>query len=153
LKGKRSKSREAALKVLYQIDITKDKPEKALAVFFKTQRFPISAQAFTASLVEGTASHLKEVDARLKEHASNWALDRMAVVDRNVLRLGVYELMFEQETPPKVAINEAVELAKRFGSADSSKFVNGVLDAIHKLMIQKEKTPSDPLKAPAGSSS
>jgi len=145
LRGKRSKAREAALKLLYQLDITQGEVAPALAGFFKSHRMNSGAQSFATELVSGTREKLTEIDALLAKHATNWSLDRMAVVDRNVLRLSVYELFFSAETPPKVVINEAVELAKRFGSLDSSKFVNGVLDSIHKL----EKKPQ-PEKSPVG---
>lgn len=132
MRGSRSKAREAALKVLYQLDVTKDSPEEALAIFFRHHRVSVSSQPFVMRLVKGAIEHLPEIDAFLTKYATNWALSRMAMVDRNILRLSTFELLFDQETPPKVVINEAVELAKQFGAADSSKFVNGVLDSIHK---------------------
>lgn len=132
MRGRRSQARETALKVLYQLDITKDPIQEGLENFFRHHRAPVSSQPFIRALVEGTIQRLAEIDALLAKHATNWAVNRMAIVDRNILRLGVFELVFGQETPPKVAINEAVELAKRFGTNDSGKFVNGVLDSIHK---------------------
>ena len=132
MRGKRSQAREAALKVLYQLDITKDAPEEGLKNFFQHHRVTVSSQPFVASLVEGTVKQVDQIDTLLAKHATNWAVDRMAIVDRNILRLGTFQLVFGHETPPKVAINEAVELAKRFGTTDSGKFVNGVLDSIHK---------------------
>ena len=132
MRSKRSHARELALKILYQLDITRDPPEKGIAIFFRHHRVPVNSQVFVTELVQGTRLHLADIDGILAKHATNWSLDRMAMVDRNILRMGVFELLFSQETPPKVAINEAVELAKIFGTADSSKFVNGVLDAIHK---------------------
>ena len=92
--------------------------------------------AFARELVAGVRQHREEVDARLEETAANWSLKRMAATDRNVLRLGAYEL-FHSDTPARVAIDEAVELAKRFGSAQSSQFVNGILD---KVMHHKERS-------------
>ena len=130
--GNRSRAREAALKTLYQMDVTRDSPAEALKIFFRHHRVAVSSQPFVARLVEGTTQHLAEIDPLLRRHATNWTLERMAIVDRNILRLGAYELLYETETPPKVVINEAVDLAKRFGTADSGKFVNGVLDSIHK---------------------
>ena len=106
--------------------------ETALKIFFRYHRVPLGSQEFVTGLVQGTLEHLAEIDERLSRYATNWPLPRMAVVDRNILRMGSYELLFGEETPPKVVINEAVELAKRFGTADSGKFVNGVLDSIHK---------------------
>ena len=130
--GNRSRAREAALKTLYQMDVTRDAPAEALKIFFRHHRVALSSQPFVARLVEGTTQHLTEIDPLLRRHATNWTLERMAIVDRNILRLGAYELLYETQTPPKVVINEAVDLAKRFGAADSGKFVNGVLDSIHK---------------------
>lgn len=132
MRGKRSRARETALKVLYQLDLTRDPPEQGLKIFFRDHRIPVDSQPFVTRLVQGTVSHLSEIDHLFAKYATNWALGRMAVVDRNVLRMGVFELLFDNETPPKAVINEAVELAKRFGTADSGKFVNGVLDSIHK---------------------
>lgn len=132
MKGNRSRAREAALKTLYQMDVTGDSPLDALRIFFRHHRVPLSSQPFVTKLVEGTAQRLAEIDPMIRRHATNWTLERMALVDRNILRLGVYELLHETDTPPKVIINEAVDLAKRFGAADSGKFVNGVLDSIHK---------------------
>ena len=130
--GRRSQARETALKILYQLDLTKDPPEEGLKIFFRRHRVPLNSHPFIIQLVQGTIGHQEEIDPLLKRYATNWSLHRMAVVDRNILRLGCFELLFGDETPPKVAIDEAVELAKRFGTEDSGKFVNGVLDSIHK---------------------
>ena len=132
MRGKRSQSREAALKVLYQLDVTKDSPKEGLRIFFRHHRIPVDSQPFVENLVQGTVSRLSEIDKLLAKHTTNWRVDRMSIVDRNILRLAVFELLYGAETPPKVVINEAVELAKRFGSAESGKFVNGVLDSVHK---------------------
>ncbi len=138
--GRRSKAREAALKILYQLDITKDSPEEGIKIFYRQHRIPVSSKNFVERLVKGTVGHLSEINALLTQYATNWSLSRMAVVDRNVLRLGTFELLFGNETPPKVVINEAVELAKRFGTPDSGKFVNGVLDSIHKAKVGEPKS-------------
>ena len=132
MRGKRTQAREAALKILYQLDITKDSPEEGLKIFFQHHRVAVGSQDFVTKLVEGTIAHLSEINELLSKYATNWSLDRMPMVDRNILRLSTFELIFGNETPPKVIINEAVELAKRFGTPDSGKFVNGVLDSIHK---------------------
>lgn len=132
MKGSRSKAREAALKTLYQMDVTGDAPVDALKIFFRHHRVALGSQEFVTRLVEGTAQRMAGLDELIRKHATNWTLERMAIVDRNILRLAAYELLHETETPPKVVINEAVDLAKRFGAADSGKFVNGVLDSIHK---------------------
>ena len=87
-------------------------------------------QRFARELVDGVLEHRSEIDERIKSVAENWDLARMAVVDRNVLRLGVYELVHRRDIPPKVTINEAIDLAKRYGTAESGTFVNGILDRI-----------------------
>lgn len=148
MRGSRSKAREAALKVLYQMDVTKDSPEEALIIFFRHHRVSVSSQPFVTKLVKGTIEHLPEIDAFLTKYATNWTLSRMAMVDRNILRLSTFELLFDHnETPPKVILNEAVELAKEFGAADSSKFVNGVLDSIHKAEASGAASDSRSRKA------
>ncbi len=140
MRGKRSQARETALKILYQLDVTKDPIEQGIKIFFRHHRVPIASQPFVVGLVQGTIARRQEIDALLAKHATNWTVERMSMVDRNILRLAVFELMFGNETPPKVVINEAVELAKRFGAADSGKFVNGVLDSIHKSEQQPSPT-------------
>ena len=133
---KRTLSRELALKILYQSDITNKSISVAIEDFFKDEETKEQAVIeYTRRLVLGVGEHLNEIDKKISEYAANWELKRMAVIDRNVLRLGVFELKFESDVPPKVTINEAVELAKKYGDIDSSKFINGVLDKIHKTEL------------------
>ena len=141
---KRTKSREYALQMLYQIDLTRADARQTLETFSARQAVSDDIKVFAAQLVEGTLRHLEEIDRLIAAHANNWEIGRMAVVDRNILRLGVYELLYEADVPPKVCLNEAVELAKRFGDEESSKFVNGILDAIHKTHVRRAEPPSDP---------
>jgi N utilization substance protein B len=129
---KRTKSREYALQMLYQMDIRHVAPEQLMVEFWQSHEPESEVKAFANELFEGTARHLQEIDPLIATHADNWELKRMAVIDRNILRLGVFELLHLSASPPKVCINEAIELAKRFGDADSGKFINGILDAIHK---------------------
>lgn len=130
---KRTKARECALQMLYQLDIRHDAaPKQIIEEFWQEDASAEEVRSFANQLVEGTVQHRPQLDALIASHASNWNLPRMAVIDRNILRLGTYELLHAQDVPPKVCINEAVELAKRFGDEDSGKFINGVLDAIHK---------------------
>ena len=131
---KRTLAREYALQVLYQIDITRDLPDSALLNFWQAhseEKIDDSIKDFTTDLVKGVADQIKTIDQRISQYATNWQLERMAVVDRNILRLGSFELLFRDDIPPKVAINEAVDLAKRFSGIEAGKFVNGVLDKIH----------------------
>jgi transcription antitermination factor NusB len=129
---KRSRAREFALQVLYQMDITGDNYDTCLDNFWQAQAGKIDAEIenFANELVCGVAQNLEAIDARISQHATNWQLKRMAVVDRNILRLGSYELMFRPDIPPKVSLNEAVELAKKYSGLEAGKFVNGVLDKI-----------------------
>ena len=138
---KRSVARECALKILYQIEMTSRTPENALFAFWEQEEeHPEDVRDFAAKIVLGIYENLAHIDEKLGEYATNWQLNRMAVIDRNVLRMGLYELKFNSDIPPKVAINEAVELAKKYGDHDSSKFVNGILDKVHK----KEISPVGP---------
>ncbi|MBM3246331.1 MAG: transcription antitermination factor NusB [Candidatus Omnitrophica bacterium] len=134
---KRSLSREFALQVLYQLDITRDKEDAALAGFWQElsqEDAEQSVKDFTAELVKAVAQNLAVIDAKIAQFATNWQLKRMAVVDRNILRLGCCELMFRDDIPAKVSINEAVELAKRYSGREAGKFVNAILDKIKQEM-------------------
>lgn len=128
---KRTMARECALKILYAVDITKDDYTKCADTFWKdNEGCGADTRRYADSLVEGVARNLGRIDETISESATNWQLKRMAVVDRNILRFAVYELLFAGGIPPKVAMNEAIDIAKKYGDADSGKFVNGILDKI-----------------------
>lgn len=128
---KRTAGREYALQALYQIHITQNSAEDVLKDFWENhEEVDGESREFTEQLVTGTVEHLTHLDEVIKKYAENWNLDRMAVVDRNILRLAAYELLYAADIPPKVSINEAVNLAKKFSQGDSGKFVNGILDRI-----------------------
>ena len=129
---KRTKARELALKLLYQIDITREDFPATLGHFWQEHRVPKAVKEFATQIAQGAVGNLGQIDGVISKYAQNWQLKRMAVIDRNILRLGCFELLFLADVPPKVSINEAVELAKRYGDTESSKFVNGILDKIHK---------------------
>jgi len=145
---KRTKAREYALQMLYQVDLTHATPQQTIQDFWTHHHAPHDIRDFATRLVQGTLEHLDEIDRLIATHANNWQISRMAVVDRNILRLGAYELLHVEEVPPKVCLNEAVELAKRFGDEESSKFVNGILDTIHKTHAHRPDHPigSHPLE-------
>ncbi len=130
---KRSQAREYALKILYQIDITKEDYKDVLENFWVDFKIEKAIKEFTHRIVNGTMENILHIDKAITRYTANWQIKRMAVVDRNILRLATYELLFLEEIPPKVAINEAVEIAKRYGDTESGKFVNGVLDKISKV--------------------
>ena len=130
--GKRREARELALKFLYQTEFNSENPNLELDSFFVRLNTAKEVKSFTQALIKNFLMHQKEVDGLLKKISSNWTQDRMAVIDRNILRLGVSELLFDSTTPPKVVINEAIEIAKKFGTDESPDFINGVLDKIFK---------------------
>ena len=131
--GRRRKARELALQFLYQLEQNgATDPRPFEADFWARHPVDAEARAFADSLVHGAKQQQGEIDKRIAEFTEHWDIDRMAVVDRNILRLAVYELLFEPAVPGKVAINEAIEIAKKFGTAESSRFINGVLDRIHR---------------------
>lgn len=123
-------SREIALQVLYQIDVTHDQSELSAAITHWAEEFavPDDSVKFARKLVEGTLEHREEIDQKLAQLSRGWSLERMATVDRNLLRLAAYEIIFCHDVPQKVSLNEAIELAKSFGGSDSAKFINGILD-------------------------
>lgn len=130
---KRTEAREAALKILYAIDITREEVQKCIDNYWMGQdEVKPEVKNYSDSVVFGVCNNLKDIDAVITEHTTNWQLDRMAVIDRNILRQATYELIYSDDIPPKVAMNEAIELAKKYGDNDSGKFVNGVLDKINK---------------------
>ena len=133
---KRSIARECALKVLYQVELIRLAPDRALDSFWEQENeHPEDVRAFANDIVNNVRLRVEDLDRKISEYATNWQLKRMAVIDRNILRMGVYELKFTTGIPPKVAINEAVELAKKYGDLESGKFVNGILDKIHKQEV------------------
>lgn len=136
---KRTRAREFSLQILYQMDMTGDNYKDSLNNFWQAhidERIEEEVKGFTSELVKGVAENLEAIDAKISQYATNWQLKRMAVVDRNIMRLSGFELMFRPDIPPKVSINEAVELAKKYSDLDAAKFVNGVLD---KIKLEKDK--------------
>lgn len=135
---KRSKAREYALQILYQIEQRHENTDECMEEFWETlaasQNEPEveEIRGFSAALVRQVLERRSAIDAEIEKCADNWKIGRMALVDRNILRIGACEILYVEEVPSKVAINEAIELAKKFGDADSSKFVNGILDKLAK---------------------
>ncbi|MBU1124595.1 MAG: transcription antitermination factor NusB [Candidatus Omnitrophica bacterium] len=135
---KRTRAREIALQILYQIDVTRDNPESTIENFWQGYTESVlenDLKDFSEELVRGVSHNISLIDEKITLYAANWQLDRMAVVDRNILRLGCYELLFRDDIPPKVSINEAVEIAKKYSDVEAGKFVNAILD---KVRIEKK---------------
>ncbi len=129
----RRKSREFALQMLFEWDMTRQAPSRVEELFWKSARAAGETRKFANQLFEGAVTQSDSNDQIVAKLSENWRLDRLAAVDRNILRLGIYELRFGT-APPKVIIDEALELAKKFSSAEASAFLNGVLDAAYKSL-------------------
>lgn len=134
--GVRREGREAAIQFLYQRDLGGAAEIKDLAEFYAFRGLSPAARRFSQQLVEGTVKELPKIDTLIQEHAQNYKLERLSAVDRNVLRLAIYEMTSCPDTPPVVAINEAINIAKKYGTEESGRFVNGILDHIKKNVLR-----------------
>ena len=128
--GPRRKAREYALQMLFQWDITHDSIDQIASTFFEDEEEDQAVGDFARQLVIRTVEHIEKIDQLIQRHAEHWRLDRMATVDRNLLRLAAQEFIFDNETPKSVVINEAIEIARRYSTQDSPQFINGILDSI-----------------------
>ena len=143
--GPRRKAREYALQMLFQWDITHDAIDQVAETFFQEQpEEPPAVLEFARQLVTGAVEHVEEIDELIRRHAEHWRLDRMATVDRNLLRLATQEFLYDKETPKTVVINEAIEIARRFSTQESPQFINGILDSIKKELEEKEARSQKP---------
>jgi N utilization substance protein B len=129
--------------MLFQIDLTRCTPEEAAGQFRGTRAEDEELHSFADRLVRGVGDQRHELDRWIVGSAENWRLERMAIVDRNVLRMAVYEMLSDPDTPPAVVIDEAIEIAKKFGSADSGGFINGILDSI-RSRIEEQRAQGHP---------
>jgi N utilization substance protein B len=135
--GHRRVARECALQMMYELDVGKHPKDEILRTFWLMNEHPQKVREFADLLFEGTVQRLKEIDKVIQQHTKNWRLGRMAAVDRNVLRLAVFEFLYGGKTPETVVINEALEIAKKFSTHESAQFVNGILDSIKNQLIAK----------------
>ncbi len=126
----RRQARECALEVLYRLDLVGDEPEHTIAEILLRKNPPDEAETYLRRLVDSALGNQQEVDAALRRHLTRWRLERLTVLDRAILRLAASEILYFDDVPPKVTINEAVEIAKKYGDDDAGKFVNGVLDSV-----------------------
>jgi len=130
--GARRKARELAVQMLYQFDLSGNAPDMIIETFEDLQKSKPNTREFAVKIFRGTVDHMQEIDDMIQAQADNWRLSRMAVVDRNIIRMSIYEFLFEEDTPKLVIIDEAIEIAKKFGTQKSSQFINGILDGILK---------------------
>jgi N utilization substance protein B len=135
--GRRTKARECAVQMLYQWDATREPMDRVAGLFWQVRSTTDQTRAMAERLARGAQREVESLDRAIESALTNWRFDRIAAVDRNILRIATYELAHEPATPSSVIIDEAIEMAKRFGEADSPAFVNGVLDAV-KRAVRKE---------------
>ena len=137
--GLRRVARECALQMLYELDVGKHSKDEILRTYWQMNEHPPRVRDFAEQLFVGTVRRLKEIDKVIQQHTKNWRLVRMAVVDRNVLRLAVFEFLLGGKTPETVVINEALEIARKFSTQESAQFVNGILDSIKNELMDKRR--------------
>ena len=140
----RRRGRELALKLLYGFDLLPRDIDATLQEFWSLTRYPDAIRTFAEQLVRGTLAHRAEIDAFISNNAINWSIDRMTVIDRNILRYAVYELLYEEVIPPKVTINEALDISKKYSTPKSSAFINGILDHIHQNLSKNKDWSKSP---------
>jgi N utilization substance protein B len=146
--GERRRAREYALQLLFQLDISPEPTEEAIEAFWKGKKIRASIIEFATRLVRGAVERREWIDNLLAGASHHWRVARMGVVDRNILRLAIQEMLFERGTPPIVVINEAIEIAKKFATDESGPFINGILDSV-RLRVESGDVRLD--EAPGGS--
>lgn len=146
----RRDGREWAVQILFQLDLNPDDVEKALAHFWSSQPCDPRTRRFTEMRVHGVLAAREQLDKLLVRYAEHWGLQRMQPTDRNVMRLALYEMLFCPDVPPVVSINEAVDIAKYFGSSESGRFVNGILDRARKDLSRPARTAGEATGEAAG---
>ena len=142
--GGRRESRQWAVQFLFQRDFNRDELNTALEDFWSSIKSDAKSRAFSEELIRGVESHMDEIDAKLQHYADHWEVKRMGGVDRNVMRVAFYEMLFRPDIPPVVSINEAVDIAKEFSSVESGKFVNGILDRASRDLGRPTRAPKKP---------
>jgi N utilization substance protein B len=138
--GTRRQSREFAMQALFDIDMNNDDSTVRFDFFCRNFDPPRTVMPFLKKLFKGVLAHKAEIDLLIDRFSSNWKLDRISCVDRNVMRIAIYEMLHCSDIPAKVSINEAIDVGKRFGTDESGAFINGILDSIRKLVEKKEDT-------------
>lgn len=140
--GKRRISRELAVQFLYLTEMNPEDRELQLQMFWENHDCSPEVRSFTEDILNDIFSHKEEIDSRLEQFSDNWTLSRMTVIDRNLLRMAASEILYSKTVPPKVAIDEAVEISKKFGTEDSPNFINGILDRILKEFLSNSPQAS-----------
>ncbi len=139
--GRRRSSRELALKFLYQFELNEGDLDEQIKLFLERNSSQEDVESFMKELVVSLIDKMEEIDEIIQKFSDHWVLDRMTVIDRNILRMGTCELLFNFSTPPKVVINEAIDIAKKYGNEDSPEFINGILDKVYNEIRQQGPLP------------
>jgi N utilization substance protein B len=141
--GKRRKARESTLQILFQLEFDNAQPEKVFASFWKNRKATKEIKEHSRWLVDKITSHRENIDHLIQSVSANWRISRMAIVDRNILRIAVCELLYEESLAPAIVINEAIEITKKYSSEEGATFVNGILDAVRKKIQATRKVPEE----------
>ena len=141
--GKRRKARESTLQILFQMEFDDADPDKMVDTFWKNKKSTKEIEEHSRWLVKGILSHRESIDRLIQSVSANWRISRMAIVDRNVLRIAVFELLYEESLAPAIVINEAIEIAKKYSSDEGAVFVNGILDDARKEIQRMKKSPEE----------
>lgn len=141
--GKRRIARESTLQILFQLEFNHYLPEKTIKQYWKNKKASEEVKEYSNWLVNGIISHQKKIDNIIQSVSEHWRLSRMAVIDRNILRMAVFELLFEEDIAAAIIINEAIEIAKKYSSVEAATFVNGILDAIRKRLRSIKKSQKE----------
>jgi len=136
--GIRRRSRELAMQALFEMDMSHDDSMARLALFQDSFKPAKKVLPFFTLLVKGVIENKTEIDSLIDRHSSNWKLSRISCVDRNIIRVAVFEILFCQDIPAKVSINEAIDIGKKFSTEESGAFINGILDSVHVSLLEKE---------------
>jgi N utilization substance protein B len=136
--GHRRKAREIALQVLYQVDASRIDVDEALELFRDNFGMPPETVEFSEQLIRSTLDNIKEIDKCITDCSEHWSLERMSIVDKNILRMAVCEFLYWDDIPPKVTLNEAIDIGKNYGSDNSGSFINGILDAMYSKLWRKD---------------
>ena len=141
--GKRRKSREATLQILFQLEFDDSDPDDVVNQFWEAKKASREIKDYSRYLIEGIISHQDSIDRIIQSASEHWRLSRMAVVDRNILRMAVFELFYGEGLAPAIVINEAIEVAKKFSSDQAAQFINGILDALRRKSDETKEMLKD----------